>query len=70
MVLDASDELSNAIVGARPTAAQFSADVPLGVTPGLKHLSKANAKALGFGGLDAAFGAADATITFSSGFWF
>jgi hypothetical protein len=71
MVSDASDELSNAIVGALPTAVQFSAYVPSGVTLGSNIvLSKANAKALGFGGLDAAFGAADATITFNSGFGF
>ena len=71
MVSDASDELNNGIVGALPTAAQFSAYVPSGVTLGPNIvLSKANAKALGFGGLDAAFGAADATITFNSGFGF
>ena len=71
MVSDASDEIDDGIVGSLPTAAQFSAYVPSGVTLGSNIiLSKANAKALGFGGLDAAFGASDGTITFNSAFGF
>jgi hypothetical protein len=71
MISDASNESDDAIVASLPAAAQFSANVPSNVTLGPNMvLSKANAKALGFSGLDAAFGAADATITFNSGFGF
>ena len=70
MVSDASDELGNAIVGALPHGCPIQRIRAVGRNPGLKHrLSKANVKALGFGGLDAAFGASDATHHIQLGFW-
>ena len=71
MVADAADEVGNAVVAFLPTAAQFSAFVPSGF--GLNNAlagTKANLKALGFAGLDGAFGVTDATVTFNSGFSF
>lgn len=71
MVADAADEASNAIVASLPTAAQFSAFVPNGF--GIQNAmagTKANLKAMGFGGLDTIFGDSDADITFSTGFAF
>ena len=70
MVADAADELDDAITASLPTAAQFSATVPVGM--GLSGLSaaKANFKALGFTGLDSTFGSNDATITFNTLFAF
>ena len=71
MVADAADEPGNNIVGYLPTAAQVSAYVPAGW--GLSanmYATKANLKALGFAGLDAAFGLTDATIQFNSAFNF
>jgi hypothetical protein len=71
MVLDAADELDDLIVGSLPTAAEFSATIPGGtLLSGNLSVSKANAKALGFGGLDVSFGLNDATINFSSDFAF
>ena len=71
MVADAADEIDDGIVGSLPTASQFSAFVPTNVSlSGNMVLSKANAKALGFGGLDGDFGASDASITFSDNFAF
>jgi len=71
MVADAANEADDAIVAALPTAAQFSANVIAGSTfTGNMVGTKANLKALGFAGLDGAFGAADGTITFNSGFAF
>lgn len=72
MVADAADEAGDAIVGFLPTAGQFSAFVPgqLGDFPIENALAgtKANLKALGFGGLDAGFGLTDATIDFNTDF--
>ena len=71
MVTDASDEPSNGIVGSLPTASQFSTLLPSGFTyNGNISATKANLKALGFVGLDTAFGSSDASITFNSGFSF
>lgn len=71
MVTDAADETSNGIVGSLPTAAQFSTLLPSGFSYDGKLLAtKANLKALGFVGLDTAFGSNDASITFNSGFSF
>ena len=71
MVADAADEPDDTIVASLPTAAQFSAVVPTGFSlTGLIVATKANLKALGFPGLDAAFGARDATISFNSNFAF
>lgn len=71
MVLDAADEASNGIVASLPTLGQYSAYVPVGFGLSAALLgTKANLKALGFGGLDGMFGATDATIEFSSTFGF
>lgn len=71
MVTDAADEPSNGIVGSLPTASQFSTLLPSGFTyNGNIAATKANLKALGFVGLDTAFGSSDATITFNNGFSF
>ena len=73
MVTDSSDEVDDAIVGSLPTAGQFAATipaVPASTLSGLVLVTKANAKALGFPGLDVSFGISDANITFSSNFSF
>ncbi len=59
------------ITASLPTAAQFSATVPAGTSyNGMVLGTKANLKAMGFGGLDEDFGISDATITFSNSFSF
>lgn len=71
MVVDAANEPDNAIVAALPTAAQFTAFVPTGITlDGNISATKSNLKAMGFVGLDAQFGANDATIQFNTQFSF
>ncbi|HTH47858.1 MAG TPA: NF038122 family metalloprotease [Candidatus Limnocylindria bacterium] len=71
MVSDAAGQPGDGIVASLPTAGQFSALVPSGFSlSGNVVLSKANAKALGFTGLDASFGASDGTIQFNSAFNF
>jgi hypothetical protein len=71
MVLDAADEFDDAVVAALPTAATFTVAVPIGFgLNGNLSLTKANAKAIGFTGLDTSFGTNDATITFNSQFSF
>lgn len=71
LVADAADEADDAIVASLPTAAQFAALVPTGFSlDGRLSGTKANFKALGFGGLDLLFGASDAVIEFSDGFAF
>jgi|RhiMetdeSRZDD1v2_1073273.scaffolds.fasta_scaffold365171_2 PEP-CTERM motif-containing protein len=71
MVADAADEPDDAIVASLPTAAQFTAFLPTGFSlNGNLVATKANLKALGFTGLDAAFGASDATMSFNSNFAF
>jgi hypothetical protein len=72
MVADALDEgLDDAIVAALPTAANFTAFLPVGFgLTGNIVAAKANLKALGFANLDGTFGANDATITFNSLFAF
>ncbi len=71
MVTDALDEADDAIVAALPTNATFNASLPAGGTrSGNLRLNKANAKALGFTGLDAAFGMSDGMITFNNAFGF
>jgi hypothetical protein len=71
MVADSASEADDGVVASLPTAAQFSAFLPTGfhLSGGLSA-TKANLKALGFAGLDTAFGATDATIQFSSNFAF
>jgi hypothetical protein len=68
MVADAADELGDAIVASLPTAVEFSAFVPPGFFLDDLAGTKASLKALGFAGLDGAFGATDATISFSTDF--
>jgi len=71
VVADAADEPDDKVVQSLPTAAQFAAFVPGGFgLSGLVIGTKANLKALGFGGLDAAFGVSDATMQFNSNFAF
>ena len=71
MVSDAAGQPGNGIVASLPTAAQFSANLPAGFSlSGNLLFTKANAKALGFTGLDAAFGSSDGTIEFNSNFNF
>jgi len=71
MVSDAADEPNNGIMASTPTVAQFGALVPTGRTlSGSLLATKANLKALGFPGLDGAFGVSDSAITFSTGFAF
>jgi hypothetical protein len=67
LVADAANEAGNAIVASLPTAGQFTASVPNGVTlDGSVVLTQANANALGFG---VNFGP-DGQITFNSTFNF
>lgn len=73
MVTDSSDEVDDAIVGSLPTAVQFLATipaVPASTLDGNVLVTKANAKALGFAGLDVSFGISDASVTFSTSFPF
>lgn len=71
MVVSAALESDDAIVAFLPTAATpFTATLPVGKSlDGNLLLTKANAKALGFTGLES-FGVSDATITFSTAFSF
>jgi PEP-CTERM motif len=71
MVSDSSGESDDSVVSLLPTAAQMSFTTAPGMTyAGNIAISKANAKALGFTGLDSIFGASDATIEFNSAFAF
>jgi hypothetical protein len=81
MALDGADEPSNGITAFLPTYVDFRALIPGPIpNPNPEHpqdfltgdivASKANLKALGFTGLDAAFGNSDADITFSNSFSF
>jgi hypothetical protein len=76
LVADGADEADDGIVASMPTAAQFTGFLPAGRTfSGNIVINKANAKALGFTGLDAppamgGFGASDGEITFNSAFAF
>jgi len=69
MVADAADEPDDGIVASLPAVGTFTLPTGFGVD-GNVQVTKANAKALGFTGLDAAFGASDATMTFSTNFSF
>lgn len=69
LVTDA--DADDGLMAALPTAAQVSFLLPAGFTlNGSVVASKALFKAAGFTGLDAAFGASDATITFNTQFAF
>ena len=71
MVSDAAGDSFRAIDASLPTSAQFGALLPSGYSlSGNLQLTKANAKALGFTGLDGNFGSNDATIQFNNGFNF
>jgi hypothetical protein len=72
VVSAAAGEAGDAIVSFLPTAAQFSMNLPAGVTwNGNVVATKANLKATGgFGNLDAQFGATDASITFNQAYSF
>ena len=71
MVTDAGDEPDDNVTTLLPTAAQFTGILPAGFAfDGNLQASKANLKALGFTGLDTAFGASDGNIAFSTGFTF
>lgn len=71
VVADAADEADDAIVGFLPIDTQFSVYLPAGFgLNGNVFSSKAEFKAIGYTGLDGAFGANDGTITFSTGFSF
>jgi hypothetical protein len=71
MVSDAVGDSFRAIDASLPTSAQFGALLPSGYTlSGNLQLTKANAKALGFTGLDGTFGSNDATIQFNNAFSF
>jgi hypothetical protein len=71
MVSDAAGDSFRALDASLPTSAQFGALLPSGYSlSGNLQLTKANAKALGFTGLDGNFGSNDATIQFNNAFNF
>lgn len=71
LIADASAEFDDGIVSALPTTANIDFDMPATASySGNLLANKATAKALGFTGLDATYGATDATITFNSDFAF
>lgn len=71
LISDAANEANNAIVKYLPTANQFSANLPTGITKtDYLAATKANFKALGTTNLDGLFGINDGTINFNSGFAF
>ncbi|HWB86371.1 MAG TPA: NF038122 family metalloprotease [Bryobacteraceae bacterium] len=71
LVQDASQDLNRILDSSLPTSAEFQATVPAGYTlSGNMALTKADAKAMGFQGLDQALGASDGSITFNDQFAF
>jgi uncharacterized protein (TIGR03382 family) len=71
MVADSAFGNDEGVVALLPTASQMSFTTAANMTyAGNIALSKANAKALGFTGLDEIFGTSDATIEFNSTFAF
>ena len=69
MVTDAADEVDDTVAGFLPTAAQFTGFLPIGFTFGSDvQATKANLKAMGFGGLDNDFGMSDGNIEFNTDF--
>ena len=71
LVADSALDADDSINASLPTSGQFAAQVPAGFSlTGNVVGTKANLKAMGFGGLDGTFGATDATITFNSIFNF
>lgn len=68
---DSLNEADDAIVSYLPNASAFSVNLPTNFTfSGKLMATKANLKALGYTGLDASFGVADASITFNTQFNF
>ena len=71
MYVDSLNEPDDAIVGALPLNPTFKLPAGFSTEPQLNlSLTKANAKALGFTGLDGPFGASDGSIEFSNNFNF
>lgn len=72
MITDAVDEgTDDEIVFSLPSAAQATFIIPPGTTlSGFSTGTKANLKAMGFGGLDTSFGVSDGTIRFNTQFAF
>ncbi|TAE87536.1 MAG: hypothetical protein EAZ65_05280 [Verrucomicrobia bacterium] len=71
MIADSAVGTDEGVVALLPTLAQMTFTTAANMTyAGNIALSKANAKALGFSGLDAIFGVSDATIEFNSAFAF
>ena len=71
LVRDAANEADDAVVAALPSQNQFSANLSAGFSlSGEIAGTKANFKAMGFSGLDSAFGATDGTVLFNIGFAF
>jgi hypothetical protein len=71
LVADAAGHASDSIIASLPTAEQFSAKVPDGVTlDGNLIGTKASLKAMGFEGLDTLYGVSDASIIFNTDFSF
>ena len=71
LVADSASETDDTIVSFLPTSTNFTADLPADFAlSGNLSANKANLKAIGVTGLDALFGATDATITFNSSFTF
>lgn len=67
----ASADSDDGILASLPTAAQFNATLPSGITlSGLLSGNKSALKAAGFTGLDSTFGATDGTISFNTQFSF
>lgn len=71
LVADSTFDPDDGITAHLPTHARFDALLPAGRTlSGYSLATKANLKAMGFTGLDDAFGTSDAEITFNSTFTF
>lgn len=71
LVADAAGQADKSILLSLPRFSQFSATLPAGRSvDDSMEATKANLKAMGFTGLDEAFGVSDATITFNSSFAF
>lgn len=67
LVADSAADLGDAVVTALPSAAGFEITLPTGLSwDGDVGATKANLKAMGFTGLDASFGASDASIVLNS----
>ena len=71
IVVDAASEPDDTITGSLPEFSDANFDLPNGFSlSGELEATKANLKALGFGGLDTQFGTSDGVITFGTGLQF